>query len=134
LVSKDMLNRLKSEYFKQAYRRGLAINKIPSELEDQNIRMQLLEMNRIFNQFEFLEDHLPWGEQDYWATAEEFHATRKGNCEDFVIARYFALRKLGLPDGLLYLTDGKAVKQNVVRMVLSYAPTPASNPTDSGQL
>ena len=128
LVSKDMLNQLKTRYSDQAYRRGLAINKLLVELEGQGIPKQLAEVNRFFNQFEYQEDQVQWGKQDYWATPGEFLGTQKGDCEDFVIAKYFALRKLGVPDERLYLTYVKALKQNVAHMVLSYFPTPTSIP------
>jgi predicted transglutaminase-like cysteine proteinase len=123
-----MLNNLKTEYSAEAYRRGLEINKLLVALKHQDIQKQLLEVNRFFNQFEYQEDHIHWGQQDYWATPSEFLGTRKGDCEDFVIAKYFALRALGVPDGRLYLTYVKALKQNVAHMVLSYFPTPASIP------
>ena len=128
LVSNDMLNQLKSEYSEQAWRRGLAINKLIEELRDQPIETKLREINRFFNRFEYREDHDHWGEQDYWATPGEFIGTHKGDCEDFVIAKYFALRKLGVPDERLYLTYVKALRLNVAHMVLSYFPTPASVP------
>ena len=128
LVSDDMLKHLKTAYSEQAYRRGLAINKLLIELRGQSVQRQLAEVNRFFNQFEYVEDHVHWGEQDYWATPGEFLATNKGDCEDFVIAKYFALRKLGVPEERLYLTYVKALKQNVAHMVLSYFPTPASIP------
>jgi len=121
-----MLNKLKSEYSEQAYRRGVAINKLLVKLKGQRIEKQLTEVNRFFNQFEYQEDHVHWGVQDYWATPNEFIGTRKGDCEDFVIAKYFALRKLGVPDERLYLTYVKALKQNVAHMVLSYFPKPSS--------
>ncbi|MDH3535031.1 MAG: transglutaminase-like cysteine peptidase [Gammaproteobacteria bacterium] len=123
-----MLNQLRTQYSEQAFRRGEAINKLLVELEGQEINRQLAEVNRFFNQFEYQEDHVQWGEKDYWATPNEFLGTRKGDCEDFVIAKYFALRKLGVPDERLYLTYVKALKQNVAHMVLSYFPTPSSIP------
>ena len=128
LVSNDMLNQLKSEYSEQAWRRGLAINQLIEELRDQPIETKLREINRFFNRFEYVEDHDHWGEEDYWATPGEFIGTHKGDCEDFVIAKYFALRKLGVPDERLYLTYVKALRLNVAHMVLSYFPTPSSIP------
>lgn len=123
-----MLENLKNEYSEQAFRRGLAINRLLSELRDRDIRSQLTEVNRFFNQFEYVEDSAQWGENDYWATPQEFLGTQKGDCEDFVIAKYFALRKLGVPDDRLYLTYVKALKQNIAHMVLSYFETPSSIP------
>lgn len=128
LVSDEMLQQLKSEYSDQAYRRGIAINQLLAGLDGQSIDKQLIEVNRFFNQFEYRDDHVHWGEQDYWATPNEFLGTHKGDCEDFVIAKYFALRKLGVPDERLYLTYVKALKQNLAHMVLSYFPTPSSIP------
>jgi len=127
-MNNEMLNLLKHEYSEQAYRRGLAVNRLLLELEGQPVERQLLEVNRFFNQFEYREDHDHWGEQDYWATPAEFIGTNRGDCEDYVIAKYFALRKLGVPDERLYLTYVKALKQNVAHMVLSYFPTPTSVP------
>ena len=128
LVSDEMLRQLKTEYSEQAYRRGLAINRLLEELRGQPIESQLAEVNRFFNRFEYQEDQVHWGENDYWATPQEFLGTHKGDCEDFVVAKYFALRKLGVPDERLYLTYVKALKQNVAHMVLSYFPTPSSIP------
>jgi predicted transglutaminase-like cysteine proteinase len=128
LFSTDMLNHLKTDYSIEAYRRGLAINKLLLTLRNQGIQKQLVEVNRFFNQFEYQEDHIHWGEQDYWATPSEFLGTQKGDCEDFVIAKYFALRTLGVPDERLYLTYVKALRQNIAHMVLSYFPTPTSIP------
>jgi len=128
LLSTDMLDHLKTEYSVEAYRRGLAINKLLVTLKNQGIQKQLVEVNRFFNQFEYQEDQIHWGEQDYWATPSEFLGTQKGDCEDFVIAKYFALRTLGVPDERLYLTYVKALRQNVAHMVLSYFPTPTSIP------
>ena len=128
LLTGQMLVNLQNEYSDQAFRRGLAINRLLSELQDQDIRSQLIEVNRFFNQFEYVEDSVQWGENDYWATPQEFLGTQKGDCEDFVIAKYFALRKLGVPDDRLYLTYVKALKQNIAHMVLSYFETPSSVP------
>lgn len=127
-VNSDMLNRLHSEYSDQAHRRGLALNELLLELEGQTTQKQLIEVNRFFNQFTYREDIEVWNEKDYWATPEEFLGTQQGDCEDFVIAKYFALRKLGIADSQLFLTYVKALKQNVAHMVLSYFETPGSVP------
>jgi predicted transglutaminase-like cysteine proteinase len=124
----SMLQDLRQDYSEQAYRRGLALNKLLAELKDQDVKTQLKEVNRFFNQFQYREDIDQWGEKDYWATPLEFIGTQQGDCEDFVIAKYFALRKLGVPDDRLYLTYVKALKQNVAHMVLSYFVTPKSIP------
>jgi hypothetical protein len=51
LLSKEMLNQLRSEYSEQAYRRGVAANELLDELQGQPIERQMSEVNRFFNQF-----------------------------------------------------------------------------------
>lgn len=124
----DALQQLRQSYSPEAMRRGEALNKLLSELASAPVDKQLIEVNRFFNQFRYREDLDQWGEKDYWATPQEFVGVQIGDCEDFVIAKYFALRKLGVPDKRLYLTYVKALKQNVAHMVLSYFETPRSTP------
>lgn len=128
LLTQAMLNQLKINYSDGAYHRGIAANRMIEELAGRDVYEQLREVNRFFNQFEYREDHVHWGEQDYWATPGEFVGTHQGDCEDFVIAKYFSLRKLGVPDERLYLTYVKALRQDVAHMVLSYFETPTSVP------
>ena len=128
LVTGEMLKQLNSEYSPEAHRRGQALNRLLDTLQNKKIDTQLKEVNRFFNQFRYKEDIDHWGENDYWATPQEFIGTQHGDCEDFVIAKYFSLRKLGVPDNRLYLTYVKALNRNVAHMVLSYFETPSSIP------
>ena len=128
LITAEMLHNLKSDYSSQAYNRGAALNKLLLKLETQSLETQMKEVNRFFNQFQYREDIDHWGQKDYWATPEEFIGTQRGDCEDFVIAKYFSLRKLGVPDKKLYLTYVKALDKNIAHMVLSYFETPTSIP------
>jgi predicted transglutaminase-like cysteine proteinase len=127
-MTDEMLSNLKSDYSTQAFKRGTALNKLLSELKNKDRSTQLKEVNRFFNQFQYREDIDHWGKIDYWATPEEFIGTQYGDCEDFVIAKYFSLRKLGVPDERLYLTYVKHLEKNVAHMVLSYFETPTGIP------
>jgi len=51
----------------------------------------------------FADDASNWGRADHWATPDEFLARGAGDCEDFAIAKYFALRAAGLPAAQLRL-------------------------------
>ena len=124
----EMLNRLKNEYSEQARQRGVALNALLSRLQNKNVRQQLTEVNDFFNQFNYRDDMSQWGIDDYWATPEEFIGVYTGDCEDYVISKYFALRTLGVADEHLYLTYVKAVKENIAHMVLSYFDSPESIP------
>ncbi len=128
LVTQEMLTQLKNSYSSDAYRRGQALNQLLAELQNESIDTQLKEVNRFFNQFHYREDIDLWGVRDYWETPQEFIGTNQGDCEDFVVAKYFSLRKLGVPDNRLYLTYVKALNQNIAHMVLSYFKTPTSIP------
>ena len=127
-VSGEMLNKLKTNYSEQAFKRGLALNRLQENLKNQETRIKLREVNRYFNQFEYIRDIDHWGKKDYWATPQEFIGTQRGDCEDFVVAKYFLLRKLGVPDEKLYLTYVKALELGVAHMVLSYFESPKSIP------
>lgn len=127
-VSQEMSQRLLKNYSKQAESRGIALNKLIKKLQGKSVQTKLREVNRFFNQFTYVEDIDQWGKKDYWATPEEFIGTQRGDCEDFVVAKYFVLRKLGVADKKLYLTYVKHIKKNVAHMVLSYFKKPSSNP------
>jgi len=51
-----------------------------------------------------------------------------GDCEDFSIAKYFTLREMGIPAERMRLTYVKALELNQAHMVLTYFPTPESDP------
>ncbi len=123
-----MLERLISEYSVEARRRGVALNDLLARLEKKPVAEQLIEVNRFFNTFNYKDDIELWGVNDYWATPEEFIGVYQGDCEDYVIAKYFALRALGIEDDRLYLTYVKATRENIAHMVLSYFDSPQGVP------
>lgn len=90
---------------------------------------KLKAVNTFFNrQFRYLEDKINWHENDYWATPLE--ATIKGaaDCEDYAIAKYFTLRRLGIPSAKLRITYVKALKYKIAHMVLTYYSSPTAEP------
>ena len=123
-----MLERLISEYSVAAKHRGVALNDLLARLEKKPVAEQLIGVNRFFNTFKYKDDIELWGVNDYWATPEEFIGVYQGDCEDYVIAKYFALRALGIEDERLYLTYVKATRENIAHMVLSYFDSPQGIP------
>ena len=89
---------------------------------------QLALVNDFFNRLYFESDRLHWGQEDYWATPEETLRSNGGDCEDFVIGKYFTLRELQVPDERLRLTYVLIVEGRQPHMVLAYYPTPAADP------
>jgi predicted transglutaminase-like cysteine proteinase len=55
---------------------------------------QLHTVNRFFNRWPYKTDDEAFGRREYWAAPSEFMAG-SGDCEDYAIAKYFALRQLG---------------------------------------
>jgi predicted transglutaminase-like cysteine proteinase len=55
---------------------------------------QLRSVNAYINRTRFVADSINYGVADYWATPREFFA-RGGDCEDFAIAKFLSLRRLG---------------------------------------
>jgi predicted transglutaminase-like cysteine proteinase len=85
-------------------------------------------VNTFFNRIAFIDDLKHWRVEDYWATPAESFASDGADCEDFSIAKYFALKELGVPIQRLRITYVKAVRLNQAHMVLAYYPTPAAVP------
>ena len=76
----------------------------------------------------FVDDQQAWGAEDYWATPAETLGRGLGDCEDFAIAKYFSLVRMGVPSEKLRLTFVKALKQNQAHMVLAYYANPNAQP------
>jgi predicted transglutaminase-like cysteine proteinase len=57
---------------------------------------QLRVLNEALNKKPYVDDIANWGKADYWETPFQF-LHRGGDCEDFAIAKYFALAELGVP-------------------------------------
>lgn len=92
---------------------------------------KLLLVNDFFNQrIRFSTDQLIWGRKDYWATPVETLGLQQGDCEDFSIAKYVTLLKMGVPMEKLRLTYVKAKLDGLARahMVLAYYESPTAEP------
>lgn len=76
------------------------------------------------------EDIRLWGQTDYWATPLESLGRQAGDCEDFVIGKYFSLRHLGVPAEKLRFVYVRANVggQSIAHMVLGYYPDAVSEP------
>ncbi len=86
-------------------------------------------VNQFFNrQLRYEEDIDLWHEVDYWATPIQSLIKGAGDCEDYAIAKYFSLRRLGIPADKLRITYVKALRQNRAHMVLTYYSSPDAMP------
>lgn len=114
---------------------GLAKGRIEAwdELINSNLgksESELLQTtNRFFNrQLRFVDDSQNWRQNDYWASPIEALVKGAGDCEDYAIAKYFTLRRLGVPSEKLRITYVKALRYNQAHMVLTYYATPSAIP------
>ncbi|WP_419789391.1 cysteine protease LapG [Pseudomonas petrae] len=106
-----------------AWQNLLATEKQVSEMDKLNV------VNLFFNkQMRYAEDIDLWHEVDYWATPVESLIKGAGDCEDYAIAKYFSLRRLGVPSEKLLITYVKALRLNRAHMVLTYYSSPNAMP------
>jgi predicted transglutaminase-like cysteine proteinase len=87
-------------------------------------------VNDLLNRVPQVNDSAHWGVADYWATPAELVASNGGDCEDFVIAKYFALKESGIPAEKMRLTYVKSFQEGKIEnhMVLAYYSTPEAEP------
>lgn len=90
---------------------------------------QLRAVNAFFNRsLLFIDDERNWRQTDYWATPVEALIKGAGDCEDYAIAKYLTLRRLGIDSAKLRITYVKALELNQAHMVLTWYATPTSDP------
>lgn len=113
--------------------------KVREGLKDAALADKLKAVNTFFNQWPYKEDMLVWRVEDYWATPSEF-VRKSGDCEDFAIAKYYALRSLGVPASqmrvvavmekirnighavlVVYMNDNAYVLDNLTNLILSHS-------------
>ena len=109
--------------------------KFVREINDEPETNKLGRVNDFFNRrIRFATDMEVWGQLDYWATPIEFLGKGAGDCEDFVIAKYFTLLLLGLPVEKLRLIYVQArlggINSSIsqAHMVLAFYPSPGADP------
>jgi predicted transglutaminase-like cysteine proteinase len=81
---------------------------------------QLIHVNLYLNKLLPQYDAIIQKQEDYWSTPKEFLITGYGDCEDYVIIKYFTLLKLGFEKEKLFLTTVREKYYGGYHMVLSY--------------
>ena len=127
-ASESLIDKVEKKYNKFAKNRFIALNKLLEKIKNEDVQTKLEKVNDFFNNVKYSSDQKIYGVSDYWATPIEFLARDEGDCEDYVIAKYFALEYLGVPTSKIFLSYVKVKKSNEAHMVLSYFETPTSEP------
>ena len=80
---------------------------------------KLQNITGFFNRWDSIGDLENYGAEEYWAIPEEFLEKGGGDCEDFAIIKYFALRYFGWPEQDLWILLGKDNKADRYHAVLA---------------
>jgi len=131
-ISNSKLNSISVKYGAQAKSRVELWDIMLQSSKDKKILNKLKSVNDFFNKIRYKTDSRHWRKKDYWATPFEFMGTAAGDCEDYAIAKYFSLRKIGVPDKKLRITYVKYKKVRSkfeqAHMVLTYYHKPGATP------
>lgn len=128
MVSQAQYQLAKLKYGIFAYRRLKAWQALVDDNQHKPEKLKLIRVNQFFDQVKFVSDMKVWHKQDYWDTPFEFLVKDAGDCEDYVIAKYFTLLALHVPQKKLYLTYVKSLRLHQAHMVLTYFKRPNSIP------
>lgn len=127
-VEKELLDKIGKKYKLFAKKRFYYLQKTLDSVKDANDLEKLDKVNSFFNDVRYKSDIKVYGKKDYWATPWEFLGKDMGDCEDYVISKYFALRYLGVDSKKLFFTYVRSSKFKAAHMVLTYFKTPRSEP------
>lgn len=88
-----------------------------SEYRSTSIFRMAKDVDKMMNKKDYIIDQKNWGKSDYWETPVEF-MKYGGDCEDFAIAKYVALRALGVPESRMRLAIVQDLKKNMPHAIL----------------
>lgn len=124
----DILLKVEEKFGKTAVTRLTDLTALVKDKAGIDEAEQVKYVNDFFNQIPYYTDIVHWKMKDYWATPFEKMTTNGGDCEDYSIAKYFALRELGVDDKKLRIMYVKAINWSEPHMVLIYFPKPEDIP------
>jgi len=127
-IAKVFMDKIEREYGPIAKKRAFYLVQMMNEARDLDDMGKMEKVNDFFNQTPYASDKTTWGISDYWATRYEFVGKDRADCEDYVIAKYFTLKELGVPTSKLFMTYAKSIRYKSAHLVLTYYETPRSIP------
>lgn len=80
-------------------------------------RTQIDTVNHEMNEKLYITDPINWGVPDYWATPYQFRR-KNGDCEDYAIAKFMALRALGFENAELRIVVLNDLNLGIAHAVL----------------
>lgn len=131
-LSTDKLNEIEERYGERAKKRIQQLGNMIELAKEKDRFEQLRIVNDFFNKVQYKKDLLHWKHKDYWASPIEFLGTGAGDCEDYAIAKYYALREIGVPSEKLKISYVKLINEKTYKeqahIILEYFDSPASIP------
>ena len=127
-VEKPLLDKITAKYKVFAKKRFFYLQKSLTLASEKSDLEKLEIVNNFFNDVRYSTDLKNYNKKDYWATPWEFLGKDKGDCEDYVISKYFALKYLKVEPKKLFFTYVRSTKFKAPHMVLTYFETPKSEP------
>ncbi|MCF6330602.1 MAG: transglutaminase-like cysteine peptidase [Sulfurimonas sp.] len=127
-VDDQTIAKIAKKYNLFAKKRFYYLQATLDEVKGKSDLEKLEAVNKFFNEVRYSSDLKVYNKRDYWATPLEFLSKDAGDCEDYVISKYFALRYLGIDSKKLFFTYARSTKFKEPHMVLTYFKTPRSEP------
>jgi len=127
-VEKPLLKKIEKKYKVFAKKRFYYQQQSLDSVRDKTDLEKLDKVNTFYNGVRYMSDLKVYKKKDYWATPWEFLGKDKGDCEDYVISKYFALIYLGVATEKLFFTYVRSTQFKAAHMVLTYFETPRSEP------
>ncbi len=123
LRNSEIIERAKQHYGKDGHNRIKQWLRFIDASIDKNEWRQVHLVNNFFNEhIKYKTDNELWNKNDYWATPIESLGVGMGDCEDYVIAKYFTLIALGIPEEKIRFMYVRQHTINQPHMVLIYFP------------
>nr|WP_321267338.1 transglutaminase-like cysteine peptidase [uncultured Sulfurimonas sp.] len=127
-ADEELVEQIAQKYQIYAKKRFFYLQKTLDSLKDADDLTKLNKVNTFFNAVKYKSDMTVYGKRDYWATPWEFLGKDMGDCEDYVISKYFALIYLNVDAKKLFFTYVRSSQFQGGHMVLTYFETPRSEP------
>ncbi|HIP13835.1 MAG TPA: transglutaminase [Arcobacter sp.] len=122
--SDETISNIKNTYGPKSLKRLASWDNMITKAKKAKTVKKLKYVNDYFNNIKYIRDIKHWNQNDYWATPLEFFGTAGGDCEDYAIAKYFTLLKVGIPEEKLRIAYVKLLKKKTkyeeAHMVLTY--------------
>lgn len=86
-------------------------------LKGADLKTKLKKVHVAMNKYPYIIDPINWNMPDYWATPFQF-LRKSGDCEDYAIAKYMALKALGVPADIMRIVVLNDLNLNLAHAVL----------------